>query len=795
MGPTGSNRAAPSAPARSAPWTRRLADALRRYVNDSPRRYRVFISVGVSIPFVLLLLYYSHGELLYRVDFPGVYSIGGFLLFPSANYILPAISAGLSDGNPYVGQYLLLFFDAAFCTYGAQLLVRELFPHTFTERQFVGVQVIASALYLVNPYNVTWGVYALTLDLFLNNAAFFLVLTMAVRLLRGLTSGKPFRRVDAAMLGIGLGLAAPTSFPDVIRTLVIESILLGAIACVALVMVFSSRSERRVALVTAGRFGAFSVPVAAALIAYPFYEFLTRWLLQPGALVQIGAKEVAIIRGNTFNTLVAVIRLLGRRNFEVLPYYPLYTHNLAVIAGTWFWPLLALAVPLLLSFSPGTRDRVWVLASELILLPCLIWGTGTQPPFGSLNSWIAARLPLGKEFMPPFFPMQLVAIKIYCVLIAFSIGVIYLRIVQGLGKAPAAVSPDTRRTIRGTRGSSPRPSVRRRGTTRATAVATATCLGFIAMLMVASLPIFEGTIFDRPRGLPSGFDIPASYFAARKILHDHGDANALLLPAVGLYVGLTWGYSGATGWYTEFNYPSGIVVPAYYGPYAFLLNSTKAKYLAATTPLAPGPSGPPFSEASTGWHPVSNNSSVDHYALNYTLDLTNYTWLEITFPTTNPALLIQLISSGEAWIGLHTNRTAIGWYLLGQRGDSPILPSPPDSVTVALVVNGEPRGNYSSSDVNGILLKLPSKNYYPDLGLSSPTLVGVKDSVVQPVWLSLMSSTYHVRYLLVDLNVRRGETETKPFVALVLNTLSHQGLAEQVLGTNTSTVQLWALTS
>ncbi len=120
--------AGPTEIAPFTPWTRRVADALRRYIRDPARRRRVLISVGVSIPFVLLLLYYSGGALLYRIDFPGVYSVGGFLLFPSANYILPAISAGLSGGNPYVGQYLLLFFDAAFCTYGAQLLVRELFP-------------------------------------------------------------------------------------------------------------------------------------------------------------------------------------------------------------------------------------------------------------------------------------------------------------------------------------------------------------------------------------------------------------------------------------------------------------------------------------------------------------------------------------------------------------------------------------------------------------------------------------------------------------------------------------------
>ncbi len=661
-------------------------------------------------------------------------------------------------------------------------------------------------LYLVNPYNVTWGIYALTLDLFLNNAAFFLVLTMVIRLLRGLLTGRPFRRVDAVMLGIGLGLAAPTSFPNVVRTLVLEAILLGAVACVALVMVLSSRSERRVALVTARRFGAFSVPPAAALLAYPFYQFLTNWFLQPAALAEVAARESAIIRGNAFNTLAEVVRLLGRRNFQAYPYYPLYVHNLAVIAGTWFWPLLAFAIPLLLSLSPRFRDRIWVWTSELILLPCIIWGTGAQPPFGPLNTWIAGQLPFGPNFMPPFFPIQLVAIKLYCVLIAFSVGAIYLQIAKRFERIADVPRPDARPRVRGTRGTSPRRPVRSRGTTLGTVVATGTCIVVVGMLMVASLPIFEGTIFELRGGQRGDFFIPPAYFAARGILHSHGDAGAMLFPAVSVYVGMNWShsaasgnYSGASGWYNEFNYPSPIVDPAYYGPYSFLLNTTRQKYLLATEPIVPGANVHPFgNETVSAWTPVSKNSALDHYPLSQPLNLTPYEWLNVTIPTTNPLLLAQLMAAGEFWIGLHTNRTSIGWYVFGQRTQSPVLPGI-DSVSVGLVVNGS-RGDYDHSYVNGIIAKPSSRAYFPLLGLGPPTLVGVRDSMVQKSWLSLMDVAYHVRYILVDFSIAHGATQPFAFVRLVLETLEAQGLAEPVFLSakinpqlNLPQIELWAL--
>lgn len=760
--------------------------AIGRYFGNPDRQARWLISALAALPLVLLIGFNTHWALLYRIDFPGVYSPSGFLLFPSPNYVLPALASAVSPTNVYVQQYLALFADSFFCAYGAQLLVRELFPNEFTRREMLGVQMLAATFYLFNPYNVTWGYYALTLDLFLNNAGFLLAMAITVRMVRGMLAGKAFRKWDAALLGIGLGLSDPTSFPNFARTLVIEGIGFLLVLCVAIVLTFSSRAERAAAVATAKRFLAVTIPIAALLIAYPMYLLLSHWLLQPAAVAAVAAKDVGLFRPNTYNTLSSVVRLLGRSNFLSYPYASFYTNNVWVIAATWFWPLLAIIAPIVISLAPQVKDRAWIWAAELLLLPVIIWGTGAQPPFGPLNLAIDGRLPFEREFMPPFFPIETVATKLYAVLIAFSLGMLYKRMKGGTpGQLPlagptgarASPSPDAATSESGAR---PAPIPYRWRQPSHPTVGFVTVAAVSGVLLLATLPIFNGTLFLLPTGGRGGFYIPEADFHVRSYLLAH-HGNAVILPSQGIYVTTSWGYTGATGLYLEFYSPSRVVVPAYWGPYQFLLNSTKELYANATRPLVPGPNPVPIPLTQTGWKQYNLTHASFYYPTRPVLNLSAYQWLEVVIPTRNPALFDQLLRQGPIWFGLETSPKHTGYYLIGAAGDNVVLSVTGTSVTLAFLIGGPNRGNYLADQIRGFVLRLTDSAYFPLLGLGHPTFEGVRTTVVLPTWVPLLANTYHVHYLIVDYDIAGGRTESYQYAGIAIDVLEADGLARPLI--------------
>ena len=740
--------------------------------------------------FTLVLLFWAQGGLLYRVDFPGVYRPGGFLLFPSADYVIPSLAAAVSPGNIYVAQYLALFADAFLCTLGAQLLVREMFGSSFSARELLGVQALAATFYLLNPYNVTWGYYALTLNLFLHNAAFFLVMTLVVRLARTLLRRERFSWTDAIWLGIAVGLSAPTSFPNLIRTVLIEGIAFLILALLALYL-FVQRSDRQAAKVAVWRFSAATLPLAILLLAYPTWLFVTNWAFHPEAIASVATRNIALFPPNSYNTLPNVVRLLGRSQFRFYPYYSLYQTNVLVVVGSWLWPLLAIAVPLIASAFRSVRARVWIWVSEIVILPCIVWGTGIDPPFGGFNRWLLGYLPFGREFMPPFFPVQLVMVKLYTVLAAFSVGLIFVHLARR--RAGRQATPDP--TPGTASAASARGSRRRKWRQRwdgPTLVGGVVAVALVGLMMAAGAPILNGGVLDLLNGGRGGFQVPPAYFETRAVLSSH-HANALVLPSLGLYMSTKWGFTGVTGFYSEFYYPSKILVPAYYGPYEFLLNSTRDSYATATQAIVPGGNFtalPPSS--ATHW--VQYNSTRPYYGYNLrpVANLTPFQWVEIAIPTTNPGLLVELIDSQQVRLGLRTNSLNIGWYVLSRGGESLIAASSPTSVTVGLLVGGPTGGRFDPSSVNGVALRLPSTAYFPLLGLGPLTLVGASASQLASGWWTLITGTYHLSYLIVDLTILHGKTEPLAYAQIVAETLVSEGRAIPV--SNTPSLLLFELT-
>ncbi|MGC2034368.1 MAG: hypothetical protein WA761_02845 [Thermoplasmata archaeon] len=764
-----------------------------RWAFDPARLRRFEISLILSIALVLGVLVFTGGALLYAIDWTGIYTPGGFFVNPTVNEIIPAAASGVSFGNVYVGQYLSLFVDTFVCTYAAQRFTRELFRSSFTDAQLTGVQFLAAALFLVNLYNVTWGYYTFEFNLYLSNAGFFLVMTQLVRLVRAGRAGRAFSMYDSILLGLGIGLSAPASFPNVLRTLAIEGIgfvlvFLGILAG------YPHPGGRRAMKRTVLRILVFAAPIAFALLAAPLYIYLTEWAFQPAAVsavVFVNSTPTA----NSYNTLANVVRLLGKGQFATYSYYSLYSSNALIVVASSLWPLLALPGALVLSRLAHWRDRLWVPAMILAIIPCLIWGEGTNPPFGLFNQWLYGQLPYGTQLMPAFFPLQTIATKLYPVLIAFAIGTIYAewqfrqRYSEGLTALPippGAVDPVH----------SPPPATRsarlRRFRRNPEAMLPYVVTGaLVGMVLIAALPIYDGAIYDLPGHLNQRpFWIPNAYYDVRSTLQ--GDrANALMLPTVGAYVGTTWGMRAATQFYEQFNYPSRVVVPGYYGPYKYFINTTKEQYFAVTHPLLPSGVGTPIAQNGTGpWielHRAVEPRYVYTFAQN--LNLSSYDWLNLTIPVGDPGLIAQQVQQRTFWIGImsgQSGHSSVGWYVIGQDANSALV-SLNASLDVNLFVgspNTGPGVNSTEypSNVTGVTIWFRTTSAIPilpptEFGL--PVLTGIVGSIISPDWAGLLA-VYQTSFLLVDSTVVYGEYETPTYVTTVTTLLQSQHLITSV---------------
>jgi hypothetical protein len=758
---------------------------VKRWASDRERQRSWAISLATAGWFVAVMYYWSGGALLYRVDFPGVYRLGGFLLYPSANYIIPSLAAGVTLGNVYAAQYVSLFTDTFLCTLGAQIFARELFRRTFSGTPLTLLQVLAATFYIVNPYNVTWTYYALTLNMFLNNAAFFLVMALMVRMVRALRSRTPFTWVDAIWLGVALGLSSPTSFPNLARTLLIEGIGFLVLALYALGLYLAQRSDRLVTWNVTVRFSSVTVPLAAAMVAYPFWVFLTSWLLQPAAIAQVAARNGPVTLANSYHPLSDVVRLLARTQITHQAYYQLFLSNPWVITSSWMWPVLAIAVPLIFSFSRRIPDRAWIWVCLLLMVPCLIWATGYAPPFGALNAPIIAAVPYGIRFMPLFFPIELIVVKLYVVLAAFSVVMIYLVV---RGHFPLRTRPRLPPTPR----VSPRVRGRRISRSRVRqGLAMGGAVGLAILLSLTATPIFVGSIYEVGKGGRGTFFIPEGYFQVRhELTREH--ANALVLPSMHLYVKTSWGYGGATGFYDEFFYPSRMVTPAYYGPYEYLLNSTRLQYAQATDVIVPGTNETPIMLTRTS-HWIQPNSSRGFYSLPFrpALNLTGDEWLVISFPTTNPALLSELIEEDHVRVGLKTGTQGPGWYIPNDGGQALLRSVNSTAVEIALLLGAPMLGSYNLSEIDKMFLVLHSPDYFPLLALGTPELWAVRNSSVAPGWMDLVVGNYRVSYILVDLTLGYGRAEPLAYARMAVLALEQDHLVTEVY--SSPDLQLWKL--
>jgi hypothetical protein len=742
-----------------------------QWLNEPSRRTRIEISFAIAAFFVATILVYTRGNLLYGEDYPGVYSASDFLLRPIPDFLIPSLSVGLAFGNIYAGFYLALGIEAFLVSYACQLFARELFTPAFSERELTVIQGLAALFYVLSPAAVITSYKSLIGIVFLSAAGFFIVMMMVVRLLRRIHRGWTFRPFDAALLGLGLGLAMPDSFPNQVRMLALTvGVVVGILLWFGLfprneVQWFGAkRAARNLLFVT--------VPIAGILLSDALYLLVTQWASDLQSIHQVSAAYVPVFTNTTYNTLPLVVRLLGKHSFNSLIYSSLYLTNPLVVLASYLWPLLAIVVPILYAYYGRLRMRRWIYATEVVIILCVIWDTGTNPPFGPLTGAIVSVLPFGATLLPTYYLSLLVLSKLYPVMIAFSI----LVMGRAIGRWYAR-----RQREHGSPSPAPPPSL---GTSRAAAwrarmrsvagPSTLAVLGITALVLVAALPIFAGTV--EGGGARKGFAIPDDYFQVRHILQSN-DGNAVLVPAISLYFTTIWGFQGANSFYINFNYPSQVVVPGFWGPYAYYLNSTQDAYNNATTLIAPGGNVTPVTPfVSPKSFANAKGVETELYRLPQRVNMTGIEWMALQFPNAPIAAVQALVASGGLQIGVESNDTGtIGWYTAGAGSNSYLTYSVGIGVTIDLIV-GNPTSSihYDVGNITEILLQEQGISESGFVEFGHLTVGTVLTGTLSPTWLVQMQAL-GVTYVLEDHSIRKGAVQSFHFVTFSINTLLASG--------------------
>lgn len=761
-----------------------VGERARKYLADPQRQARAAISGGLSLAFVLLLLYYTRGALLYRVDWVGVYSLQGFLRTPIPDAILPTIAAGLSFGDLSVANYLAVFLDAFFCCYWAQLLVRELFQKSFSPRWLLTAQTVAAGAYLVSPYAVGWSVYAVEIQVFLSQAAFFLVMALMVRLVRSLRTPVSFRRWDAAALGIGIGLSMPASIPNDARVLVTE--LVGFVLVGVLMLLWSRHAERRPAIGSALRtLFLITLPIVVLLLIYPVYEAYAGGFFVISNVETISHTIIVVTSHST--PLDLSVRLLNIHQLAGAPYAYLYTTQPLTVAASYLWPVLALVVPVPVALYLRIPDRWFVVATVLLAFVSIVWATGYSAPFGPVYAWVTGHIPYGVYAIPPFFAIQQVASKLYAVLVGFSVVAVGVSVGRWLGSGLETSSdPGAPTTGRGA------ALLRRARRSRWPAIGV--CAVLVALLFVAPLPLYTGQVFRPGVADSRGFFVPESYFEVRNYLWSHG-GNVVLLPSITTYVNTMWGYHGANDFYLAFYYPTRVVVPTYYGPYAIYLPPAAAAYAEATHPLAPGTNSTALpTQVARPWTVVSNTTTTTYtFQTNPRFSIGAADWLNVTLPVSDADQLRQWIDAGKVTVRVNTSGGGSGQYSFGPRAyNSEITSATASQLTFALLV-WEPdsgAGYQGRGEVTNLSLTI-QEPLDTNLALGTPAFASIQGSTLQPGWLPLMES-YSVQYVLSDLSVEDIAREHQ-IVNDTMSDLVADGVVTPVVVTPELT--LWKLTT
>ena len=713
------------------------------------------ILAAISLFYVVLLLIYTHGALLFGSDNVGVYSVSQLTQDQSPNTLMFVTGIALAFGNFYVGFYVALFLSSLLVIVGVYKLTDELFRGRLGDHSITAAGLVGALLYLFNPTALTVDFESFTTNVYVSQAAFLLFLIELVRYWRASRRGLPFRLRDGLMMGVGLGLSVEL-FPNNIRILTVGMLLFGYFTVLSII---PSHRSMKIPFNVSSRLRTLITCLGGAFLAGS-YSFLPV-LMNVGLYVQIAAEGAAREGGiqlfqGSFNALPQVIRLLGVWAFPTnyAPYHTLYFDNSIVTVSSYFWPVLAIGLPLILA---RRTSRGVILPVVALMIGMVFWEKAGNPPLGEIYTFLVAHLPLGDQLIPTFLLSTLVLSKLYAVMAGYSIVSLSLVLRTRLGRI---------RMPRLVKAWVP--------------IATGSLL--VAILLIAAWPAFngqvEGQYFDEN---VKGFWVPSEYQTVRAYLESQ-TGNALLLPATGVYVQTNWGYQGAIRFYDAYFAPKEVFTLTDFGggyaspnalePYRTLVRpvgaSSNATLLNDNYSIFVANANSTITSDHLEIGPVSSELSSSPWQVNlgfsHALNLSSFTYLAVRIAGLDQTLVKSLIANQQLWLGV-VSSNLVGWYIIDGSSNSYSTILGSDTTTFYLLM-GSPdlpsnSVSYNASNVTGVIIQLPSSS--TSISMAMPQVYTVSGFSVESAWKQAIAS-YGIRYLVLDWSMVEGNTSSYSYL-------------------------------
>lgn len=739
------------------------------------KRYEIIAVLCISLFWIILLLFYTHGGLLVGGDWAGYYEPTRLLHWPIApQEVIYDIALIVTGGNIYGGFYLGLFLSTFLTLLSFFYFVKSLFKGIINRKFLLVLASVSTLLYLFSLPTLTDTFKSLVNVVLLANAGFYVFLAELCNLIKNvrLRLSEKFDYKNMILMGVGIGLSSGFP-PNAFRILLLEIIIFVLAVLLTMVSLKSLTIIKQV----------FRKVVPAVLISViimlywlaPFISnfeqnievltsaYSTRSYGQPSRLTP------------SYATLPQVLRVIGSWQFQTIfvPYHELYFTNFVITIASFMWPILVLGLPLLLC---NNREKHLLLPMTLIVLVVIFWEKAGNPPLGEIYIFLVSNAPQIQGMFPTDFLQMRILAPLYPIMATFSVIKLYEVVHSKVNYASS---------------------------TKNKTISLLLPVFLTILLLISVWPIWSGMAVSQYYD-PSikGIWIPNEYTATRYLLKNATRYNEAVLfyPAISTYVQTSWGYQGTNGFYNNFFSPLLIITPDYFGGYSQYNPKLWRNYLSLVSPkLLPRErikldtlNYEKIGVYHTRYQLQSNYTQVYLYDFSYDEN----SWVDISLPFKEPmnfsdyALLTlkvnansteylnQAIDNGGLWIGM-TSGQYTGWYIIGSSINSNSIIEQNDTMEIMLTLNSPDKpwstSIYYVDNVNGLFIKLKKDSVSSNnLTLVFPTLYVSQEVAISEDYVSLIKQ-YNIGYIIYDASISSGALSAYQSYEIVIDALIKSG--------------------
>jgi hypothetical protein len=711
---------------------------LRTFISKF-KKYKIPIisSILLSIIYISIILYYTHGALLYGSDQYGYYSIAQSLSKIDPQNLVYAFSLLLSLNNFYVGSYIAFFIFTFIALVSVYYLTVIIFRGYIDESYLPYLAILASFLYLFNPITIVNTSKSILSNVSIYQSAYIIFLYEIIKLFKTENLNN-YNVLDIFVMGIALGLSF-MPFPNYIRTLIVTLIVLFVLVIFKIIFDFNNFIRNLRGYVKIFCVAVILMMIFGSYVIYPLIASFSKTLSVASSATS-GFTYTGFYYGQ-FNTLIEVFRLFGFWYFttSTVPYNTAYFTNPLIILSSFFWIILAVAIPFILSDKETLK---LIIPLEAIILLTIFWEKAVNIPFGSIYLFITNHIPFGVQLLPTGFMALRLLPTLYSILAAYSIFSIYTLLTKRLRNYRAAQAYKL--------------------------IAALLVLFFIVILLITALPVFngkaEGEYFNESI---KGYHIPQNYTVVRDYLIKN-NGSSIVIPTMSSYVETSWGYEGAQQLYPAFFAPAKLYTLSSFGSYAaensvdleIATNLTKIIYPSSNAIRIPIAVGVP-------WY--INISGDPTFSITYPLKHTNvskFTYLQVVVNVSNSSKFTNAVKNNSLIVEIGSTNAPSQIYDLNTECWDCYIKTNNNTEYIDLLLNNPNNYNslFNSSSITDIRFRFTNRTRI--VNVSHPEIYGIYGFNVSPSWLEL-TKQYNISYVLVDNSILSGETESYGYINLI----------------------------